>query len=419
MDSTTVTPEDALQATSEEDAPHLESLRLSGLLDTPPEQVFDRFTALASKIIGAPVALISLVDEDRQFFKSQIGLPDPWAIERETPLSHSFCQHVVATQDALIVEDAREHDLVRTNKAIRDLGVIAYAGIPLSAPGGQTIGSFCAIDTRPRKWTDTEIEILTSLAQAVSTEIHLRMVTEQLQENYTNLRQAETQRDEMVHMLVHDLRTPLSSLFGGLQALEVLIENPDAEQRRMLDISLRGAKALTEMVNTILDISRGDAENFDLNRTGVVPEILISKATEQINQLCQQKHLALEVNVSPTLPRVSADFDLMVRVFVNLIGNAIEHTPRGGKITVSARHADNGKSLIFSVADTGVGIPSSQFDRIFEKFGQVATKRTAVSSGLGLTFCKMVAEQHDGKIWLESEVGMGTTFFVSLPCAYV
>ena len=164
------------------DAERLEALRRTGLLDSPAEERFDRLTRLASRLLGVPVALVSLVDEDRQFFKSCFGLPEPWASRRETPLSHSFCQHVVIHEEPLIVEDAREHPLVRDNLAIADLGVVAYAGIPLTTTDGRVLGSFCAIDTRPRKWTEDEIQALRDLAGAVCTEIELRTAARDLVE---------------------------------------------------------------------------------------------------------------------------------------------------------------------------------------------------------------------------------------------
>ncbi len=150
------------------------TLRRTGLLDSPPEEAFDRLTRLAARFLDAPVALVSLVDEERQFFKSCFGLPEPWATGRETPLSHSFCQHVVIREEALIVEDAREHPLVKENLAIPDLGVMAYAGIPLTTSRGEVLGSFCAIDTKPRRWTEEEIRTLRDLAASVTTEIQRR-----------------------------------------------------------------------------------------------------------------------------------------------------------------------------------------------------------------------------------------------------
>jgi GAF domain-containing protein len=144
------------------------------LLDSPTEAAFDRLTSLASKIIGAPVSLVSLVDADRQFFKSFIGLDDPWASKRETPLSHAFCQHVVATNEPLIVSDAREHSLVYDNLGIRDLDIISYLGMPLTMQDGTGLGSFCVVDNKPRVWTPQEIEIVRDLAMSVMVEIELR-----------------------------------------------------------------------------------------------------------------------------------------------------------------------------------------------------------------------------------------------------
>ena len=143
-----------------DDSPRLAALQRTNLLDSPPEEAFDRLTRLASKILHVPVSLVSLVDHERQYFKSVVGPDDPWATLRETPLSHSFCQHVVASSKPLIITDARRHPLVHQNLAIPDLGVVAYAGMPLTTPDGQTLGSFCAIDTQPREWTEEEIEIL-------------------------------------------------------------------------------------------------------------------------------------------------------------------------------------------------------------------------------------------------------------------
>jgi GAF domain-containing protein len=151
----------------------LRELRRSMLLDSPAEESFDRLTRLTSTVLNVPMALVSLVDSDRQFFKSCLGLPQPWAAQRQTPLSHSFCQHVVESRQPLVVSDAREHPVLRNNPAIRELGMIAYAGAPLITPNGQVLGTLCAIDHQPRHWTTEQVEILCNLAGSVLTEIQL------------------------------------------------------------------------------------------------------------------------------------------------------------------------------------------------------------------------------------------------------
>jgi GAF domain-containing protein len=152
----------------------LAALQDAALLDTPAEESFDRLARLAAKVVNAPVALVSAVDRDRQFFKSCLGLPEPWASRRETPLSHSFCQHVVTAREPVIVTDARKDSRFIDNLAVRDLGVIAYLGAPLITTQGQAIGTLCVIDHEPRIWTKDEISLVTDIAAAIVTEITLR-----------------------------------------------------------------------------------------------------------------------------------------------------------------------------------------------------------------------------------------------------
>ena len=156
------------------DPERLAALRESGLLDSGPEEAFDRLTRLARRVLNVPVALVSLVDADRQFFKSATGLAEPWVSERQTPLSHSFCQYVVVDEAPLIVPDARQDQVLCSNGAISDLGVVAYAGIPLRTVEGYVLGSFCAIDSRPREWSDDDVAVLTEIAAIAQDEIELR-----------------------------------------------------------------------------------------------------------------------------------------------------------------------------------------------------------------------------------------------------
>lgn len=191
------------------------------LLDTPFEEAFDRLTRLASKILNVPVSLVSLVDADRQFFKSFVGLPEPWASERETPLSHSFCQHVVASNEPLIVEDARQHPLVYDNMAIPDLNVIGYLGIPLSTSDGYGLGSFCVIDGKPRKWTAEEIEIVRELALSVMTEIELRAEIKVRHEIESELQQRNQQLERVTRLCQSTIRHMSETVERGAEPREL------------------------------------------------------------------------------------------------------------------------------------------------------------------------------------------------------
>src|SRR4051794_9680590 len=156
------------------DGERLAALESTGLLHSGgPDPAFDRHARLAAEVLNAPIALVSLVDADRQVFKGCVGLPEPWASARETPLSYSFCQHAVAARDRLIVEDARDHELLRDNLAVKEMGVVAYAGIPLREPGGEVLGTLCVIDTQPRNWSSHQVELLEDLAASVATDVEL------------------------------------------------------------------------------------------------------------------------------------------------------------------------------------------------------------------------------------------------------
>lgn len=156
------------------DPRRLRTLQRTMLMDSPRELAFDRLTRLAVRLLRVPVSLLSLVDDQRQFFKSIYGLPEPWNSARGTPLTHSFCKHVVNSGGPLIVHDAKKNHLVKKNLAIPDLGVAAYAGIPIKTREGETLGSFCVIDTKPRVWKEKEVALLRELAHFCMSEIALR-----------------------------------------------------------------------------------------------------------------------------------------------------------------------------------------------------------------------------------------------------
>ncbi|MGW6486788.1 GAF domain-containing SpoIIE family protein phosphatase [Streptomyces sp. NPDC055056] len=193
----------------------------------------DRFARLVAELLDVPVALVSLVDVGRQFFPGMIGLDDPWASARQTPLTHSFCQHVVADGKPLVVDDARADDRTRESLAITDLGVIGYAGMPLTDTDGHVLGSLCAIDTQPRQWTERELGVLEDLAAACSAELRLRVV----------LRQREQARAE-----AHDLAGRLAT---ALDRSQLLLRAADA---------LAGATRLGEVRQQVRDLLTSNLE---------------------------------------------------------------------------------------------------------------------------------------------------------------
>lgn len=184
----------------------LKAARLSALLDlalqwTDYVEVYDELTQLASQVIGTPVSLVSMVHSDHQYFKSHVGLPEPWKSRRSTPLSHSFCQHVVESNAPLIIEDAREHELVKDNLAIPDLNVIGYLGVPLTLEDGNTMGSFCVIDGEPRRWTDTEVAIMQEFAGILMQEFDIRVNIRRKENTNADLNQLHAAILEMLPQL--------------------------------------------------------------------------------------------------------------------------------------------------------------------------------------------------------------------------
>jgi ActR/RegA family two-component response regulator len=161
-----------------DDPGRLKALARTGLLDSPPDVLFDRVAQLAAHLLDVPVVLLSLVDRNRQFFKAQVGVPEPIATARQTPLTHSFCQWVVSSDEELVVSDVRRHPLLGQNGATRDLGVGAYAGVPLRSDGVEPIGSFCAIDMKPHAWDERELRALRDAACVVDGLAALRQTSQ-------------------------------------------------------------------------------------------------------------------------------------------------------------------------------------------------------------------------------------------------
>lgn len=188
-----------------QDSDRLNALHRLNLLDQPAQPAFDRLTRLVATILKVSLAAITLVDAHRQFFLSQAGVEEPVASTRETALNRSFCQHVVATQKPLIIEDAREHPLVHDNPAVTESNVIAYVGIPLTTSDGHTVGTLCVINRQPRKWTDDEVNILAELSHLVMTEVELRAELAQRQAAEKALREQEQFHKQVMDAIPHNL----------------------------------------------------------------------------------------------------------------------------------------------------------------------------------------------------------------------
>jgi signal transduction histidine kinase len=239
---------------------------------------------------------------------------------------------------------------------------------------------------------------------------------EQLRKNYKRLQELEKLRDDLTHMIVHDLRTPLASVIAGMQTLDVVGEL-NQDQREMRGIAITGGETLLGMINDLLDVEKLESGSMQLDYAVLSAAELVASAVSQVASLAESKQLTLVRQTVGDLPPLRGDENKLRRTLVNLLGNAIKFTPSGGAVTVEARLSEEGQSIVFSVSDTGEGIPPEAFGRIFEKFGQVESRQggRTMSTGLGLTFCKLAVEAHGGHVGVESAPGEGSTFCFTVP----
>ena len=267
---------------------------------------------------------------------------------------------------------------------------VAISAVPLRDFLGATIGGVCLIHDITRR---RELEALNEQMRALN-----------------------QVKNDLTHMIVHDLRTPLSSVITGMQMLEQISEL-DELQQEMVSIAITGGEQLLSMINTLLDVEKMESGEMKLNVAPLLPGDLITAAISQVASLAETNGLTLVSNIEPGLPLLHGDADKLIRILVNLLGNAIKFTQSGGTITIVAQKAEDKRALLFSVRDTGEGIPPEAFGRIFEKFGQVESRHGGrkSSTGLGLTFCKLAVEAHGGNIKVDSEPGKGSVFSFTIP----
>jgi signal transduction histidine kinase len=230
------------------------------------------------------------------------------------------------------------------------------------------------------------------------------------------LKQLEDLRQDLIRMIIHDLKSPLSGIMGSLDYLESgLLGEMNDEQKKIVSLAKKSSDNLLGMIQNLLDVAKMEEGKLDLRREPVDIAMLLSERKNQYEPLVLKESKIITLELDPGLPVVNIEKGLIERVVNNLVSNAINHTSAGGKITVSAKKL---RAVIeISVTDNGAGIPSEYKEKIFEKFVQIQRKQAHLrtGAGLGLTFCKMVVETHGGLIRVESELNKGSSFIFTLP----
>ena len=257
--------------------------------------------------------------------------------------------------------------------------------------------------------------------------VRIKRQRDSLDNAYHDLRRAESMRDSLTAMLVHDLRTPLTAILGSLEMLRSgQVGGLDQLQQEIVEIGTRSSHRLLALINDLLDVNKMASGKMTLKRSLIHPTEVVDAALEQIAFLTGGNAIEITRDLPDGLPRLNADEDLLRRVIINLLGNAIKFTRSPGNVIITADtiaegqngHPNSGgEALLLSVRDNGIGIPVEDQTRIFEKFGQIESREAGrkMSTGLGLTFCKLAVEAHGGRIWVESVLGEGSTFHFTVP----
>jgi signal transduction histidine kinase len=243
---------------------------------------------------------------------------------------------------------------------------------------------------------------------------------EALASAYGRLKELDELKDSLTKMIIHDLRTPLTSVTAALETLEM--EAGEAYGEGVLEfirVAKKGARDLADMIDELLDIMRMESGRIRLDRRPIDVRSLAREAASDIRDFAREKGVSLRIGFPDDLPKADADGPRVKRVFDNLLHNAVKFTPRGGSIELGAEAPARDGQIRFWVADTGRGIPKEHQSKIFEKFAQLgeSVEDSRGSTGLGLAFCKLTIEAHGGSIWVESEPGKGSKFSFTLPRA--
>jgi two-component system, sensor histidine kinase and response regulator len=254
------------------------------------------------------------------------------------------------------------------------------------------------------------------LGARVRSLIKLKAATDALEESFRKMRELEKVRDDLMKMIVHDLKSPLTTVLATLE----MVTDGDfgaitSEQRRALGDAEAKAEDLLALIEDLLEVARLEETTITLQVAPTAPAALLSEIVHEWRLRFQQEGITVRVDVADDVPVFEADPTLLRRVFANLIQNAVTHTARSVELQLLARADSNG--VLFTVADNGPGIPKEYQELIFRKFEQVRTPNAprVRSSGLGLAFCKLAVEAHGGRIWVQSEEGRGSAFHFWLP----
>ena len=406
-----------------DEAERLQALADYGLMDTPPEPVFDEIVALASYIFRAPIALIPLLDEKRQWFKARMGFD-----MTETPREYAICAYTILKPDGMVVPDALADPRFASNPLVQGTpGIRFYAGTPLTTREGHALGTLCVIDTKPRSQLDPEQkQALKTLARHLMAQIEIRYSSAFLAKALRERRQAELEeqnrilendremqrlneaKDRFMTMLAHELRNPLASILNAVE----LIRSPEPDDA--VEIIEGQTRHLSRLIEDLLDLSRVTRGKITLKKTTLDLVETVRAASRAMQPVLTKGGQRFTVQLPGEPLWVMADPARLEQIVSNLLLNAAKFTGAEKQIRLSLER--EAQYAVLRVCDQGIGIPLEMQERIFEPFVQVEETRANGGLGLGLPLVRQLVQLHDGSVEVQSEgMGRGSEFIVRIP----
>lgn len=385
----------------------LEALERYHILDTLPEEDYDNITELASSICGTKISLITLVDNDRQFFKSKKGLDIT-----ETPRDVAFCAHAIHNPEKMmIVNDATLDERFKDNPYVIENPKIGfYAGMPLVTDDGFALGTLCVLDTKPKVLKVEQINSLKRLTKLVMRLLELRKKTEDLTESQEIISAYQAQTEQLVFTIAHDLKSPITSISGFLSLLKMDQSSTLSEEsEQYIEYAFQSSEQMTELINEMLTFAKIGSETLDkdmVNAESIINDIIKLNLPE-----IHKKNINISVENLTYLKTQKTPFSIVLR---NLINNAIKYKSEKRPLQIKISMEDRSSEWVIHVKDNGKGVKSEHLHKIFVPFFK--EKRNSDNGvGLGLAVCKKIVLNLGGNIWVNSEMDKGSIFSFSIP----
>jgi GAF domain-containing protein len=380
--------------------------------------VLDSIVRTLKLSINCRACSLFLLDKESGMLeiKAAAGIKPRWRKEASLKVGEGIAGKAAAEAKPLYIPDVRQNPtFVSFDPAVRSLLVV-----PMISKD-KVIGTLCIDDDKPDAFSSDDERLLTIAAAQAAVAIENAQLyesskkrAEELAKAYDELQALDRRQQEFVQNVSHELRTPLTFIKGYAELmLEEEMGKLSEPQRNSLQIVAQRADAMTHLINNLLSLQQVEMESLRPTRVSLAE--VATTVLESAEAAATKGGIVLRAEIPETLPPVLADRNCLEQVFDNILGNAIKFSPDGGKITVCIR--EEGEYLRVAVSDTGIGIASDQLERIFERFYQVngSPSRRFGGSGLGLALVKKTIEAHGGKVWAESQLGQGSTFFFTLP----